>query len=518
MNNDLAGDSAVWRALFGVRVAAPSWILSTCQKTAANGFGADVGSVSGDGRSSRCCTLAELLRDCDLVSVMAVQEKCDEKRSEGMIRGITVSGVGRSTGPLLEKREKGRTPISSLLLALQNARYTYRGRRRPPARRWITFSGCNSPMMWRRRGSTRGASRSNGMPQPEGRLATTGSVCEELRETGERPVGPGFRFLRIRAWGTSRLSPSFRPRVSSSPCSSEAPVFGPANGRCGMPEGLPQWGREGRRFRREQARQLAKEILQSSSLGKGNPDRWTIVFGLIALAAGFGSWAYFAMNPEPNIYFGSTLVLLCLVLLAAAFWVHSEWKLKVKLALVLCGLAISGTAASRWILHVTRPSFVFITPGPVVAVRSLNDSWDFIINHRGPKSSESVQVLFVDKDRQHDVLQRSTTLSRQDLDSYERMLNIPEVNPKNRGNIFAEQFIWTPLVMDHEHYQIDITAKDRTVHQELQIEKVNGAWLWATQITDRESGKRLVNCKDTGFPYGDNDAVPCQPIFSLPSD
>jgi hypothetical protein len=32
-----------------------------------------------------------------------------------------------------EKRDKGRTPISSLLLALQNARYTYRGRRRPHA-------------------------------------------------------------------------------------------------------------------------------------------------------------------------------------------------------------------------------------------------------------------------------------------------------------------------------------------------------------------------------------------------
>ena len=42
-------------------------------------FAADFGSVSGDGRSSRCCTVAELLRDCDLVSVMAVREKCDER-------------------------------------------------------------------------------------------------------------------------------------------------------------------------------------------------------------------------------------------------------------------------------------------------------------------------------------------------------------------------------------------------------------------------------------------------------
>jgi hypothetical protein len=42
-------------------------------------FAADFVSVSGDGRSSRCCTVGELLQDWDCVSVMAVQEKCDEK-------------------------------------------------------------------------------------------------------------------------------------------------------------------------------------------------------------------------------------------------------------------------------------------------------------------------------------------------------------------------------------------------------------------------------------------------------
>ena len=36
-------------------------------------------TVSGDGRSSRCCTVGEFLHNCDSVSVRAVQEKCDEK-------------------------------------------------------------------------------------------------------------------------------------------------------------------------------------------------------------------------------------------------------------------------------------------------------------------------------------------------------------------------------------------------------------------------------------------------------
>ena len=37
------------------------------------------GTVSGHGHNSRCCTLGELLHDCDWVSVMAVRKKCDEK-------------------------------------------------------------------------------------------------------------------------------------------------------------------------------------------------------------------------------------------------------------------------------------------------------------------------------------------------------------------------------------------------------------------------------------------------------
>jgi hypothetical protein len=49
-------------------------------------FAADDRSVSGDGRSSRCCTVGELLQDCDSVSVMSVQEKCDEKKVQFGLR------------------------------------------------------------------------------------------------------------------------------------------------------------------------------------------------------------------------------------------------------------------------------------------------------------------------------------------------------------------------------------------------------------------------------------------------
>ena len=105
---------------------------STCQRAAEDGFAADFGSVSGDGRNFRYCTVGELLQDCDSVSVRAVQEKCDEK-GLGAASGHRKLGVGSSGDPFgypprlrsglrqnragfLEKREKGRTPRHHFLL------------------------------------------------------------------------------------------------------------------------------------------------------------------------------------------------------------------------------------------------------------------------------------------------------------------------------------------------------------------------------------------------------------------
>ena len=55
------------------------YLSSFCQRAAEDGFCGGLWSVSGDGHSLRCCTVGELLRDCDLVSVRAVREECDEK-------------------------------------------------------------------------------------------------------------------------------------------------------------------------------------------------------------------------------------------------------------------------------------------------------------------------------------------------------------------------------------------------------------------------------------------------------
>ena len=83
MNKDLAAVTTIWRALFGVRnrrfCCLFVYLSSLFSKSRRRCFAADYGSVSGDGRNFRCCTVGELLRDCGCVSVMRVQEMCDEK-------------------------------------------------------------------------------------------------------------------------------------------------------------------------------------------------------------------------------------------------------------------------------------------------------------------------------------------------------------------------------------------------------------------------------------------------------
>ena len=82
-----------------VAFTAFSVYLSSCQRAAEDGFAADFGSVSGDGRSLRCSTVGEFSHDCDWVSVRAVQEKCDEIRVWELPLGTVMLGVGSSAGP-----------------------------------------------------------------------------------------------------------------------------------------------------------------------------------------------------------------------------------------------------------------------------------------------------------------------------------------------------------------------------------------------------------------------------------
>jgi len=123
-------------------------------------------------------------------------------------------------------------------------------------------------------------------------------------------------------------------------------------------------------------------------------------------------------------------------------------------------------------------SYPFMVPG----VWLLPSTWDFIINHRGEAPSYNVEMLFQDTIKQKQVLADKTSITPSDINSYQTIINLPEVDPKGRGSVFAKQFLWNPSTPDHEQYAIEITWRDGSAHEDISIEKVNDKWFYAMKV------------------------------------
>lgn len=240
-----------------------------------------------------------------------------------------------------------------------------------------------------------------------------------------------------------------------------------------------------------------------SQNSRGRKPLWTAV--TVFLALGF---RLVVPNPESTlaIYLGWLLWLPPAILLAIIFWQHFSWPLWIKTPSVCLFAVVFLWAAYRNIVGRLEPSFVFVAPGVVVN----GDSWDFITNHRGPKSSSNVQILFIDEDRRNYLTRTQTYLTPSDISSYQALWSLPEVNPGGRGSIFAQQFIWKPFNFQLSHLTAEITWRDGTVHEDIRIARVDNKWQYLMQVTDPESGKKLISCRDKDFPSSEV-LVPCFP-------
>lgn len=212
-----------------------------------------------------------------------------------------------------------------------------------------------------------------------------------------------------------------------------------------------------------------------------------------------------------TLYLGWAFWGLTLTLFVAALYQH---RVLPPWIMAFCSLA--AIAVFSWIAHKNisdrlRPSFVYVVPGVVLN----GDTWDFIANHRGPKSSEGVQVLLVDKDRANYLRSTSREFSVADLNSYQVIWNLSEVNPMGRGSIFAKQLVWKPFSLADSHFSVDITWRDGNVHEEIEIARVQDKWKYAMTVTDPDTSRTLLACQDDGFTSV--KALPhCFPAFTQP--
>jgi hypothetical protein len=118
-------------------------------------------------------------------------------------------------------------------------------------------------------------------------------------------------------------------------------------------------------------------------------------WAIIPLALGLGVQYVIPIESVFGAYFGWLCYAVALGLPLLLMGKQIAWPrpVKVLLASVIVGAFL--WTAHRNIEERLRPSFVFVVPG----VWLNGDTWDFIINHRGPKTSYRTEILFVDQDR-----------------------------------------------------------------------------------------------------------------------
>jgi hypothetical protein len=143
-----------------------------------------------------------------------------------------------------------------------------------------------------------------------------------------------------------------------------------------------------------------------------------------------------------------------------------------------------------------QPSFVLLSPGPLLN----QDSWDFIVAHKGKEKIESIDVMFIDEDKLEHI-QRTTAPGVAVMpNEYSVLVHIDQMYPKGRGSLFAKQFIWKPFSLEHGHYRVDISASTGRFHEEIYIEKVNEKWQYAAKLDDIDTHETRFVCRDPAFP------------------
>ena len=268
----------------------------------------------------------------------------------------------------------------------------------------------------------------------------------------------------------------------------------------------PQWGRESRRIRREAARQMAKSLMS----GSGSLSLWyesTLLWGCVGVVGAFVLTFVAAKMSD----------LRWLLIVAWPFACVAVWSLfrrihpaLLKWALILLGCMGCAGLLLRLNYRLSTPSFAFIVPGVWIN----DNTWDFIVNQRGPSEVYNADFTLTDRIKLDRLRHTKTSFTRNDIASYLAKIHIDEIDPKGRGNWDTRYLLWTPDIPEHEHYEITITSRNGIFFEDLRIERVVKEWTWAMTLKDAETGALLIKCRDRNFPEKGEPLPYCFPEFT----
>jgi len=152
---------------------------------------------------------------------------------------------------------------------------------------------------------------------------------------------------------------------------------------------------------------------------------------IVPFFLGLGAQFSIPFESTFGVWFGWICYAVALAFSVHLLWKHIAWPWTIKVPLTCIIAATFLWVAYRTIEERLRPTFIFVTPTFWIP----GDTWDFVINHRGPKTSYSPQILFVDKDRQDYMRHTQLSLSITDINTFQILLSFPDVNPRGRGSI-----------------------------------------------------------------------------------
>jgi hypothetical protein len=285
---------------------------------------------------------------------------------------------------------------------------------------------------------------------------------------------------------------------------------------------MQDFGRSARRQRREEARQLAKELLVSQGYKPGY--RTELVIAAISLFLPLG-WGELVSGRETwRIVLGWVLWLIPFLLLLHVFWRWSrdkKWYGVLRFGLPTIGVIAFLCSSAYSIWDSMLPNFVFVKPGVVLNPDDPTKTfWMFFVVIRSREPFYNVQLSFEDliKGERINKAFREGRMSQSEFSRlawsnlYEHQY--PELDPIP-GAMDAElwKLNWQPDVLDDEHYSIRFIHRTGVVSEDLRLKNTSDGWQVAMKVVDEKS-RNLIHCKDSKFPVSQEWPEGLQPCFS----
>jgi hypothetical protein len=156
-----------------------------------------------------------------------------------------------------------------------------------------------------------------------------------------------------------------------------------------------------------------------------------------------------------------------------------------------------------------KPSFVYIAPGAWL----VPDGFTFNVRHYGPNPVHNIEIVFTDKDHQKAMASDPHVT----VDQMTRTLSFAEIDPIE--GVWAKQFPWKPLEVDHQHYDVAIASREGFFVEKLRVEHIDEQWQYAMTVVNQRTNRVLIDCQDAKFPSaGGSKKRKCFPDFAVTLD